>query len=192
MAGISYMDRSRYVSAPTALVEDLDALPFPARDLAREVEYGHFHRGIRLTYGKFTTISSSRGCPYDCTYCSCATFSMRRWRARSAENVVDEVAHLSEEGYEFCVFVDDTFTLNPVRVEKICDLIRSSGIRMRFCCEGRVDHAPHSLLRKMRLAGFEVVYFGVESASSMCWTTIANRFLRSNPRRRKRTRSAQG
>lgn len=164
VAGISYMDGGRYVSAPNALVQDLDALPLPARDLAQEVEYGQFHRGIRLTYGKFATISSSRGCPYECTYCSCAAFSMRRWRARSAENVVEEIARLSDDGYELCVFVDDTFTLNRRRVEKICDLIRSRGIRMRFSCEGRVDQAPYSLLRKMRLAGFDVMYFGVESA----------------------------
>ena len=61
------------------------------------------------------------------------------------------------------MFVDDNFTLKRDRVEKICDLINERRIRMQFYCEGRVDEASHSLMRRMRKAGFGVVYFGVES-----------------------------
>ncbi|MCU0852034.1 MAG: cobalamin-dependent protein, partial [Thermoplasmata archaeon] len=89
--GICFADDGRMVCSPSVLIEDLDSLPFPARELAQEVEYGYFHKGIRLTFGKFTTISSSRGCPYRCSYCSCAAFSERKWRPRSPENVADEL-----------------------------------------------------------------------------------------------------
>ena len=163
--GISYLEAGRLVSRPLAVIKDLDALPFPDRSLLGNLEYGYFHQHIRLTYGKFTTIVSSRGCPFSCTYCSCAAFSQRRWRARSAANVADELEGLHNQGYETVVFVDDNFTLKKSRVREICEEIRERKIKMRFYCEGRVDNAPYELLRTMKRAGFEVIYFGVESPS---------------------------
>lgn len=163
--GISYLEDGRHVSQPTAVTKDLDALPFPARDLVADIEYGYSHKDIRLTFGKFTTLCSSRGCPFGCTYCSCAAFSHRRWRPRSPENVVDEIQTLEDAGYETAVFVDDNFTLRRDRVMEICRLLRERKVRMRFYCEGRVDNAPYELLRTMKQAGFDVMYFGVESVS---------------------------
>ncbi len=113
------------------LIQDLDSLPFPARDLVSRVKYGYTHQGVPLTYGRLTTMSTSRGCPFNCTYCSCAALSLKRWRPRSAENVVEEIEGLNAEGYEDCVLVDDNFTHDPKRVERICDLIRKKGIDMR-------------------------------------------------------------
>jgi anaerobic magnesium-protoporphyrin IX monomethyl ester cyclase len=163
VAGLSYMDGDRTVSNPEVTIEDLDALPFPARHLVRNVDYGYFHKNIRLTFGKFTTVSSSRGCPFGCSYCSCAAFSKRRWRARSPENIVDELEMLHSEGYECCVFVDDNLIHKRDRIEKMCDLIRERRIRMKFYCEGRVDEVSPSLMRTMKRAGFDVMYFGIES-----------------------------
>jgi anaerobic magnesium-protoporphyrin IX monomethyl ester cyclase len=161
--GLCFSDNGKSVSNPAVLIDDLDSLPFPARDLAQEVEYGYFHKGIRLTFGKFTTVSSSRGCPYGCSYCSCAAFSERKWRARSPEKVVDELEQLYGEGYECAVFVDDNLTHNRKRIERICDLIQSRRIKMQFYCEGRADNAPYELMKKMKQAGFGVMYFGIES-----------------------------
>lgn len=161
--GLCYSEDGKVVDNHAVLIDDLDSLPFPARDLAQEVEYGYFHKGIRLTFGKFTTVSSSRGCPHRCSYCSCSAFSERRWRARSPENVVDELEQLYSEGYECAVFVDDNLTHNRKRIEKMCDLIQSRRIKMQFYCEGRVDNAPYDLIRKMKKAGFGVIYFGIES-----------------------------
>lgn len=163
--GISYLDNGTYKSNDLALIKDLDSLPFPVRELTQEVDYGYFHRNIRLTFGKFTTINTTRGCPFNCSYCSCAAFSHRKWRYRSAENVVDEMELIFNQGFENCVVVDDNFTFKPKRVEKICDLIRSRGIKIQFYCEGRVDNASYSLMRTMKRAGFNVIYFGAESAS---------------------------
>lgn len=161
--GISYLSDGALVSRPLAVIKDLDPLPFPDRRLLGDLEYGYFHERIRLTFGKFTTIVSSRGCPFSCTYCSCAAFSQRRWRARTATNVVDELEVLNGQGYENVVFVDDNFTLKKSRVTEICEQIHERKIRMRYYCEGRVDNAPYELLRTMKRAGFEVMYFGVES-----------------------------
>ncbi|HIH01285.1 TPA: radical SAM protein [Thermoplasmata archaeon] len=163
VAGISYLDGDRLVSNSEVAIEDLDSLPFPDRSLLKNVEYGYFHKNIRLTFGKFTTVSSSRGCPFECTYCSCSAFSKRKWRARSPENVVDELEMLYSDGYECCVFVDDNLILDRKRVERMCDLIRRKRIRMKFYCEGRVDEVSLELLKTMKRAGFDVMYFGVES-----------------------------
>lgn len=163
--GIAYRHEGEIVERPLTLVEDLDSLPFPDRSLLGDVKYGYYFQGIPLTFEKFTTISSSRGCPFDCSYCSCAAFSNRRWRCRSAENVVDELEMLYRDGYRECVFVDDNFTQKVSRVERICELIKERGIEMKLYCEGRANHASLPLLKKMKQAGFNVIYFGAESAS---------------------------
>lgn len=165
VAGISYLDDGVHVSNDIAIIEDLDALPMPDRKMLSGVEYGYAMRGIPLTFGKFTTMSTSRGCPFNCSYCSCAAFSLRKWRYRSAENVVDEMQLLYDEGYRNVVLVDDNFTQREDRVVKICNMIRERGIKMRFYCEGRVNNASPSMLKAMKKAGFDVIYFGAESAS---------------------------
>jgi anaerobic magnesium-protoporphyrin IX monomethyl ester cyclase len=165
VGGIGYLDGGRLIDNPFTLIEDLDSLPFPDRSILRKVDYGYFFQDIRLTFGKFTTLCTSRGCPYKCTYCSCAELSLRKWRPRSAESVLDELEMLYNKGYECCVFVDDNFTHRKNRVEEICDGIKDRRIKMQLYCEGRVDAAPYELLKKMKGAGINVIYFGVESAS---------------------------
>jgi anaerobic magnesium-protoporphyrin IX monomethyl ester cyclase len=163
--GVSYLKGEALIERPICLIHDLDALPFPDRRMLGEIRYGYTHRGIPLTFGKFTTISSSRGCPFRCTYCSCAAFSLNQWRPRSPENVVEEMESIYADGYENCIFVDDNFTHNPKRAERICELIRARKIHMALYCEGRVDSASKELMSKMKKAGFNVIYFGAESAS---------------------------
>jgi anaerobic magnesium-protoporphyrin IX monomethyl ester cyclase len=161
--GISYRQDGKIINNPLSLVSELDALPFPDRKLVSSIEYGYSFQGIPLTFGKFTTLSTSRGCPFRCTYCSCAAFSLRKWRPRSAENVVEELETVQEQGYKNCVIVDDNFTHNPKRTEDICDLILERKIDMQFYCEGRVDGASYELMKKMKRAGINVIYFGAES-----------------------------
>lgn len=165
VGGISYLDGGKLIDRPFTLIEDLDSLPFPDRSMLSCVNYGYFFQNIRLTFGKFTTLCTSRGCPFKCTYCSCAELSLRKWRPRSAESVLDELEMLYNDGYQCCVFVDDNFTHRKKRVEEICDGIKDRRIKMQLYCEGRVDAAPYELLKKMKGAGINVIYFGVESAS---------------------------
>ena len=123
VTGISYRHAGKTINNPLRLVSELDALPFPDRELLSSIDYGYSFQGIPLTFGKFTTLSTSRGCPFRCTYCSCAAFSLRKWRPRSAENVIEELETVQEQGYKNCVIVDDNFTHNPKRTEDICNLI---------------------------------------------------------------------
>jgi len=164
--GVCYLKEGRLAERPFRLIDDLDSLPFPDRHMLGDLKYGYTHQGVPLTFGKFTTISSSRGCPFKCTYCSCAAFSLNRWRPRGPESVVEELETIYSDGYENCVFVDDNFTHNPKRAERICELIKERRIRMALYCEGRVDSASKELMRTMKKAGFNVIYFGAESAST--------------------------
>ncbi len=166
VTGISYRQDGRTVNNPLSLVTDLDALPFPDRGMLSNIDYGYSFQGIPLTFDRFTTLSTSRGCPFRCTYCSCAAFSLRKWRPRSAESVIEELETVQEQGYKNCVIVDDNFTHNPKRAEDVCDLILERKIDMQFYCEGRVDGASYELMRKMKRAGFNVIYFGAESADN--------------------------
>jgi anaerobic magnesium-protoporphyrin IX monomethyl ester cyclase len=161
----SRRENGGWIDRPLALIEDLDSLEYPDRSLLGDLRYGYYFQGIPLTFRKFTTISTSRGCPFSCTYCSCAAFSERKWRYRSAENVVGEMEMLYHQGYRECVLVDDNFTQNTARVEEICRLLTERRIKMRLYCEGRAGHASLPLLKKMKAAGFNVIYFGAESSS---------------------------
>lgn len=163
--GISYLRGEELVDRPLAIIEDLDSLPPLDRSELGDVDYGYVHQGIALTSGLFTTLLSSRGCPYGCRYCSCAAFSLRRWRSRSPESVVDELESLWGQGYKSAVFVDDNFTQRRSFALKVCELIIERGVDMDLYCEGRVNNADLELLSRMKEAGFDVIFFGAESAS---------------------------
>jgi anaerobic magnesium-protoporphyrin IX monomethyl ester cyclase len=161
--GLAYIDK-KFISNEPEIIKDLDALPFPDRQLVMKNDYSHHWNNIRLTFGKFTTILTSRGCPYRCRYCSCAAFT-QMYRERGIQTVLDEFEEIYSQGYKTCIFVDDNFTMNEKRVMKICEGIRKRGIDMELHCEGRVNSASLSMLRTMKKAGFSTIYFGIESGS---------------------------
>jgi anaerobic magnesium-protoporphyrin IX monomethyl ester cyclase len=140
-------------------IPDLDALPFPARHLLRLDEY-------RLTtpHGeRMATIMTSRGCPYQCSYCYKGMFG-NHYRARSAENIIDEIKELeSRFGYRNFYFIDDLFTFNPERVSRFCETIIAEKIDIGWQCLARVDRVDYELLRLMKAAGCFKVHFGIES-----------------------------
>jgi len=78
---------------------------------------------------------------------------------------VEELKVLYDQGYKSVVIVDDNFTHDKERADQICDMLIEQGIRMRLYCEGRANNASYEMLRKMKRAGFDVIYFGAESAS---------------------------
>ncbi|MCW4015074.1 MAG: B12-binding domain-containing radical SAM protein, partial [Candidatus Bathyarchaeota archaeon] len=113
--GITFRKNGRIVSNPDRpLNKDVDALPFPDRDLAG-VEYDSVIFGVKVSSKKFTTILSSRGCPFNCSFCGIRKFTRSAWRPRSVENVMAELEFLYSEGYEQFLFADDNFTLDAKR-----------------------------------------------------------------------------
>jgi anaerobic magnesium-protoporphyrin IX monomethyl ester cyclase len=140
--------------------QDLDSISFPARNLFDNAEYREYYR---KRFGREeTSIITTRGCPFDCDFCSRPIFS-NQFRARSAENVADELEQISDLGYDSVWFSDDCFTLIPDRVLRICREIRRRELKLRWECLSRVDGFSLDLATEMREAGCERVFFGIES-----------------------------
>jgi len=148
--------------APDVLITNLDELPFPDRTFVLDNDYGYISN---FKMPKFTFLLTSRGCPYMCSYCSCAAFLKRRWLSRSAENILDEIEEILSLGYKNILITDDNFTLNKKRVLKITKGIRKRRLDFNWIAEGRVDSASVSTLSAMASAGCKIIYLGIESAN---------------------------
>lgn len=164
--GITYRGRGgRIVATPERrLVKDVNSLPFPDRSLL-DCEYASRIFGVKTATRKFTSLLSSRGCPFQCTFCACRHFARGVWRPRSVENIVKEIEFLYSEGYREFLFVDDNFTLNPRRVVKFCRLLRKKSLSIEWFCDSRVDNCGFDTFREMVKAGCRTIYFGMESAN---------------------------
>jgi anaerobic magnesium-protoporphyrin IX monomethyl ester cyclase len=147
---------------PRAFQGDLDRIPFPARDLLPNAQYIRF--GKRAYGHSITTVMSTRGCPFQCEFCSNVVFGSS-YRERSAGNVIDEVEQVLRLGYERISFADDVFTLNAARVTEICEEIARRRLRFGWECLGRVDGFDRATAALMKQAGCFRVFFGIESGN---------------------------
>lgn len=143
---------------------NLDAVPFPARHLVDKYEYGYF-MGVKLAFGKPTSIVTTRGCPFGCRFCGIR--NIQPWyQERSVENVQEEVRQLAEEGYKTLQIMDDNFLVNKKRAEKIMDFIIRNKFDLDIWIGGaRVDSADRRLYEKIRDAGGTLMNFGLESGN---------------------------
>jgi anaerobic magnesium-protoporphyrin IX monomethyl ester cyclase len=163
--GVTFRKNGRIFSTPDRpLNKDMNALPFPDRNLAG-VQYRSAIFGVKINSRKFTTILSSRGCPFNCSFCGIRKFTRRAWRPRSVENVMAELEYLQSEGYEQFLFADDNFTLDAKRVSKLCRSIKKEGMDIEWFCDSRVDHVSYDMFRDMVNAGCRCLFFGIESAN---------------------------
>ena len=151
----------------------LDELPFTAWDLLPMDRYKAHHwqswgRGEIDTTG-FSLIHTSLGCPFTCQFCSVnVVYERHTVRYRSPVRVVDEIEHLiNEYGVQHFEFIDDTFTTNRKHVEAICDEIigRRLGDKINAWAFSRVDRSDPRFLSKMKAAGINWVFMGLESGN---------------------------
>ncbi|MHA2392302.1 MAG: B12-binding domain-containing radical SAM protein [Promethearchaeota archaeon] len=145
-------------------IKNLDLIPFPDRNLIPDI-YKNRIGGINVTKRKFTTMVSSRGCPYGCNFCGCTAFSKGIWRARSVDNVLSEICELASQGYQEILFIDDNFTLSKKRIIELCAKIKNEKLDIAFICDGRVNNSSIELFKTMKKANFEILMFGLESSS---------------------------
>lgn len=148
---------------PTApeFISDLDHLPFPARHLTPYKKYS----SLLSTDDIVTTIFTSRGCPFQCRFCDRPQMG-RKFRARSADNVLKEIAECVEIGIHEFLFYDDTFTVKRQRVLDICQGIIRQNLKIRFDIRARVDTVDSEMLYLLKKAGCQGVHYGVEAGTS--------------------------
>jgi radical SAM superfamily enzyme YgiQ (UPF0313 family) len=139
-------------------VADIARLPVPDRSLVAAHAYYNM-----LTVGrKMTTIISSRGCPYKCTFCP---QGREPYRPRSAKDVADEIEACLKQGYTDFFFAEDTFNINAAKVIALCDEILARGLKVRWCCKARIHGMTREALARMAQAGCYLINFGVETGS---------------------------
>ncbi len=165
--GMAYRDEhgNIYVNSPGTLIEDLDTLPFPARDLVDSSLYSPAPTK-RVSLGANTMIATSRGCPYNCGFCGAQTVWTRKIRTRKPEFVVKEIDECVEKhGIQSFNFTDEFFTGNKKRVLEICRLICESGLNISWVCSARAQRLNRETLVAMRKAGCHEISFGIESGN---------------------------
>jgi len=115
---------------------------------------------------EFGTVVTSRGCPFNCIFCSSSLQFGKRWRGHGVKRVMEELSILRNEyGRKSIEFLDDTFTLAKRRAINIADKIREEGLDISWVASSRVDTFAKEIGVAMHRAGAEIVYFGIESGT---------------------------
>jgi len=154
IAGIAFKENGRLTQTKRRkLIEPLDKLPFPARDIFR-VE-------------KTAYMFSSRGCSYRCVFCASSHF-WNKIRFFSAEYVVNEIRHIVENyKVKRIFFWDDFLIADKKRIEGIYNLLRKEGIpkEIVFNCICRADYIDHHTMRLLKKMNFDAISIGFESGN---------------------------
>lgn len=151
---------------PGVFIPDLDKLPLPAWDL---FEIKNYH--------KIFIVSTSRGCPYRCYFCS-PMYLGKKVRLRSAENVVREIEYIVKKfNAKRIQFADAALNVSVGRTEKMCDLIVEKNLskKIEWDCETRADNLDENVLSKMKKAGCKYIAIGVESGSERLLKEVINK-----------------
>jgi len=167
--GIVYQDGDRVVAHPPREPDtNLNSIPHPARHLLDMSRYSTHHFktfGIKVPNIKSTTLISTRGCPYMCTFCAKEIGGLK-WRARSPEDIVNEMRELRND-YDISGFVfnDDTFVVNRKRVIDFCALLEKELPDVIWYCNGRVNLMDEEMIQAMVKSGCVGIAYGIESGN---------------------------
>ena len=161
--GLTYRDNGIISTPSQPSVVEMDTLPFPAYHLLPINKYKlHPPHGRKLPYMAMMT---SRGCPYNCIYCSKPIFG-GKFRAQSPERTVDEIEYLIDKfGINEITFYDDSFTLDKKRVMQLTAEINNRKLDFAWSCETRVNLINEDLLKAMKKAGCYMIAYGIESGN---------------------------
>lgn len=142
-------------------VQDLDAIPFPARHL---LKFEKYKVGTLRGTLNYTSIMTTRGCPFECIYCSNSVYG-RNVRRRSIENVMDEIEHVVDRfGIKHFYFVEDVLTLSKQYSLGLCDEIDKRGLKITFEGSTRANLFDEELAKRLAKSGLIRLSFGLESA----------------------------
>ncbi|OGU30246.1 MAG: hypothetical protein A2057_03630 [Ignavibacteria bacterium GWA2_35_9] len=162
VGGLTFKKNGKVYSNPASDVnQNLDDIPFPARDLLKTAysKKTYWRIGHR---GTTDIMITSRGCPFNCNFC----FKVeKKFRFRSPENVLEELITIRSKGIRNVHFMDDLFLVPRTRCIKILKLIKEEKLEIKFKVRARVDLIDEELLIAMKEAGVIAVVYGIESGS---------------------------
>src|SRR3989339_366459 len=157
IAGIAFANESNEIIKTTgrALIENLDELPFPK------------HEEFITPKSHAACIITSRGCPFNCSFCCLDKISQRRVRKRSVKNIIDEILYIQKKlpNIKSVWIHDDTFFIDNRRVIEFCNEIIKNNIKLNFTCSGRLRPISEEMVKKMEEANFHKVLLGLESGN---------------------------
>lgn len=160
------------------LIEDLDTIPFPDWRALNPQLYKKAPHGGLIKHFPVAPIVTSRGCPYECTFCASPQLWERTIRFRSAENTVDEIEYLVKDfNVREIHFEDDNLTLKAEHITKICELIMRKKIKISWATPNgvRADTIDKDMIKLMRRSGCYYLAFGIESANKTILSNIKKR-----------------
>lgn len=161
--GASWVDE-RFIRTKRLTSEELNDLPFQPWDIFASLPYDLSCPWIDAN--PVFTMNTSRGCPFNCSFCSSDTLWNGKHTKFGAERMVDEIKFLVDNyGAKGIYFREDNFTIDSKRLMRFCDLIEKEGIDITWACETRVSNLKRSTIRRMANVGCGAFYFGIESGS---------------------------
>ncbi len=147
------------VSLKPAYIENLDELPFPSR---KHMSHVNFFSIVGVSK-KFTTIISSRGCPFHCIMCD---VPYKKYRARSIKNIADEIEDCVNQGFDEFHFYDDMFNITPERIIEFSNELISRKLKITWDFRGRVNTVTYESLKTAKKSGLRMISFGVETGTN--------------------------
>ena len=164
--GIAFRDSTEvfFATQTRPRISDLDSLPFLSYEKF-PLELYPLREDI-LSKPPVFSMYTSRGCPYNCSFCSSREIWFRKCFFMSPKRVVDEMEHIIDVfAPNGIYFRDDNFTVNRQRVIDICEEILKRNIKIDWMCQGRAHSINKDLFKLMKLAGCRSMRFGIESGS---------------------------
>lgn len=163
--GVNYRTKKGVVKGnPAKIIMNLDDLCFPSRHLIKKYNYGLRINGVYYK-DKMTSISTSRGCPFHCRFCPTNVRTIKSYRRRSVDDVVDEFIQINQD-YSSVVIVDDCFLVSNKRSHELFDKLIKNNIDLELIVMGtRIDFADRVLYKKMKKAGVSFIFYGIESGN---------------------------
>ena len=168
-------------NSPRPFIKNLDELPYPAYHL---VDMEQYLNPKKIEYRSFKdraiSMITSRGCPFNCSFCSVHLHMGKMFRAHSVNYVINHIEHVVDKyRVKTIFFEDDNLTLDVKRFEAICDKIIEKGIKFSWETPNgiRADFLTLSLLKKMKKSGCQSVFFGIESGDQYVLDNIIDKNL---------------
>lgn len=164
ISGLAYKKGGRLIiTGPPRLVENLDSIPFPDREVIRQEEYLRIQEHVM---GKpMIRLITSRGCYHRCTFCD-KTIGGEKYRLRTSVNIMEELNLLIDiykiKNFFFC---DDLFMGSKNRLKELCNEMINRNLALNWKANARIDDIDIETLKLVSEAGCNQLFLGVESGS---------------------------